>query len=104
MAKGIAETLRMIRSGLGWQKDFDAKQTEPAVADRPSPSFLGHVSLAIKGIRKGNAWQKKFGARAPKNGDVAPEFKLSDVNGENQIRLSQFFGHGPIALVFGSFT
>jgi len=50
------------------------------------------------------AWQKKFDARAPKVGDVAPDFELRDVKGENPVRLSDFRGRKPVALIFGSFT
>jgi peroxiredoxin len=50
------------------------------------------------------AWQKKYDALAPKPGDVAPDFELRDVNGENPIRLSDFRGQKPVVLVFGSFT
>lgn len=50
------------------------------------------------------AWQKKFDARAPKVGDLAPDFQLSDINGENPVRLSDFKGRKPVALMFGSFT
>jgi hypothetical protein len=35
---------------------------------------------------------------------VAPEFELLDVNGENPVRLSNFRGVKPVALVLGSFT
>lgn len=59
---------------------------------------------AYKGIRKGNTWQKKFNPKAPKAGDLAPDFELWDVKGENPIRLSQFFDEKPVALIFGSFT
>lgn len=50
------------------------------------------------------AWQKKFDAHAPKVGDVAPDFLLSDTNGENPIRLSDFRDKKPVGLIFGSFT
>ena len=55
-------------------------------------------------IKKEKAWQKKFDAHAPKVGDLAPDFELADVNGENRVRLSDFNGRKPVALVFGSFT
>jgi len=35
---------------------------------------------------------------------VAPDFELRDVNNENAVRLSDFRGKKPVALVFGSFT
>jgi hypothetical protein len=55
-------------------------------------------------IKKEKAWQKKYDAHAPKVGKLAPDFELNDVNGENPVRLSDFKGHKPVALVFGSFT
>ena len=48
--------------------------------------------------------QKQLNAAAPNVGDLAPDFELMDVNGENPIRLSSFQGQKPVALVFGSFT
>ncbi len=50
------------------------------------------------------AWQKRYDALAPKAGDVAPDFELHDVNGENPVRLSGFQGQKPVALIFGSYT
>ena len=55
-------------------------------------------------IKKEKAWQKKHDANAPKVGDLAPDFELADVNGENLVRLSDFRDRKPVALVFGSFT
>ena len=50
------------------------------------------------------AWQTKYDARAPKIGDLAPDFELSDASGENSVHLSDSHGEKPVALVFGSFT
>lgn len=50
------------------------------------------------------AWQKKYDAGAPKQGDPAPDFELRDVDDEHCVRLSDFQGHKPVALVFGSLT
>ena len=50
------------------------------------------------------AWHKRYGPLAPNVGDMAPDFELRDVNGENAVRLSDFRGKKPVALVFGSFT
>jgi hypothetical protein len=50
------------------------------------------------------AWQKRYDAHASKAGDPAPDFQLSDVNGENPVRLSDLYSEGPVALVFGIFT
>ncbi len=55
-------------------------------------------------IKKEKAWQKKYDANAPKVGDLAPDFELADTSGENFVRLSDFQGRKPVALVFGSFT
>ncbi|MBE9475221.1 MAG: redoxin domain-containing protein [Chloroflexi bacterium] len=55
-------------------------------------------------IKKEKAWQKKYDASAPKVGDQAPDFELADTSGENLVRLSDFKGRKPVALVFGSFT
>ncbi|MBI2954138.1 MAG: hypothetical protein HYY30_07480 [Chloroflexi bacterium] len=61
------------------------------------PSIIQHW-------KKSKAWQRQHDALAPKPGDVAPAFELRDVNGENPIRLSDFRGQKPVALIFGSFT
>ncbi|MCP4542169.1 MAG: redoxin domain-containing protein [Chloroflexi bacterium] len=37
-------------------------------------------------------------------GDVAPDFELRDINGENPVHLSDLNGKKPVALIFGSFT
>ncbi len=50
------------------------------------------------------ARQKQLDALAPKVGDVAPDFELHDVNGKNPLRLSDFQGKKPVALIFGSYT
>jgi len=49
-------------------------------------------------------WQQEFNTAAPKMGEIAPDFELRDVNGENTVRLSDFHGVKPVALLFGSFT
>ncbi len=54
--------------------------------------------------RESKAWQKRYDALAPKAGDVAPDFELHDVNGENPVRLSDFQGQKPVALIVGSYT
>ena len=54
--------------------------------------------------QQGKTWQKHFDALAPKVGDVAPDFELRDTNGENPVRLFDFRGQKPVALIFGSFT
>ena len=48
--------------------------------------------------------QKKLNNLAPKVGDLAPVFTLSDNSGSESITHSDFRGKKPVALVFGSFT
>jgi peroxiredoxin len=48
--------------------------------------------------------QKELNTNAPKMGDMAPDFTLNDVEGQNSVTLSNFRGKKPVALVFGSFT
>ena len=58
----------------------------------------------IRGRNQMRAWQKQYNPRAPKAGDVAPDFELCDVNSKNSIRLSDFRDRKPVALIFGSYT
>lgn len=58
----------------------------------------------IVGLKDSIAWHKRYGPQAPKTGDLAPDFELRDIGGQNPVRLSGFRGRRPVALVFGSFT
>ncbi len=49
-------------------------------------------------------WLEKYDARAPKSGDLAPDFELRDVNGDNPVHLYDLIGEKPVGLIFGSFT
>lgn len=49
-------------------------------------------------------WQLSNDVEAPKVGDLAPDFELQDPSGESTVRLSDFRGKRPVALVFGSYT
>ena len=48
--------------------------------------------------------QKVLDAQAPKVGNLAPDFTLSDISGTESVTLSGFRGKKPVALVFGSYT
>ena len=48
--------------------------------------------------------QKKLNAKAPRVGDMAPDFILYDIEGKNSVTISSFRGKKPVALVFGSYT
>jgi len=58
----------------------------------------------MKYIKIEKAWQKKYNRSAPNNGDAAPDFELTDSEAASSVRLSEFTGKKPVALVFGSFT
>ncbi len=58
----------------------------------------------IRYRRQHKNWQEQYDALAPKVGDIAPDFELRDVNGNNPFRLSNSIGKKPIALIFGSYT
>jgi hypothetical protein len=49
-------------------------------------------------------WQLEHDPMSPKVGDLAPDFELQDPEGVTRIRLSDFRGRRPVALVFGSYT
>lgn len=50
------------------------------------------------------SWQRELDARAPRVGEIAPDFELRDRDGARPLRLSSLRGDRPVALVFGSFT
>ncbi len=50
------------------------------------------------------AWQRSLDPKSPKVGDLAPDFELQDPEGNVRVRLSDFRGQRPVALVFGSYT
>lgn len=49
-------------------------------------------------------WQLSNDRGAPKVGDLAPDFELQDPSGSAAVRLADFRGVRPVALVFGSYT
>jgi hypothetical protein len=49
-------------------------------------------------------WQLERDPESPKLGNLAPDFELQSPDGETQVRLSDFRGKRPVALVFGSYT
>ena len=62
------------------------------------------MAKTIQNRSEAKAWHEMYDSLAPKAGDVAPDFELRDIQGENPVRLSGFRGQRPVALVFGSFT
>ncbi|MFT5444149.1 MAG: hypothetical protein ACI8W3_003201 [Myxococcota bacterium] len=49
-------------------------------------------------------WQLANDLQAPKVGELAPDFELQDPAGATAVRLSDFRGKRPVALIFGSYT
>jgi hypothetical protein len=64
----------------------------------------GAMKGVLKGMKESRAWHRRFGPFAPQAGDLALDFELCDAAGVNPVRLSDFRGRCPVALVFGSFT
>ena len=58
----------------------------------------------LKNRHEATTWQKKFDEQAPKVGDLAPDFELHDLSGDERVRLSDFRQQKSVALIFGSFT
>jgi peroxiredoxin len=58
----------------------------------------------IQDRTEASSWQKKYDALAPRVGDPAPDFTLSDISGKNSLKLSNYQGSKAVALIFGSFT
>lgn len=49
-------------------------------------------------------WQLERDPQSPKLGNLAPDFELQSPDGVTRVRLSDFRGKRPVALVFGSYT
>ena len=62
------------------------------------------MAKTIQNRNEAKKWHETYDPLAPKAGDQAPNFELRDLNGKNPLRLSDFRGQRPVALVFGSFT
>lgn len=68
-------------------------------------SELFNNAKTVKKYRtKSHKLQVKLDKKAPKTGDLAPDFTLFDVTGTQSVTLSDFRGQKPVALVFGSYT
>lgn len=62
------------------------------------------LSHTIHDRAEARAWQQEHESGAPRIGEIAPDFELSDASGDVTIRLSQLCATKPVALIFGSFT
>jgi hypothetical protein len=68
------------------------------------PSILNDITSTIKTKRELGPIMRKLDRAAPKAGDMAPDFTLSDATGKSPVTLSQFRGERPVVLFFGSYT
>ena len=66
--------------------------------------LLDDVKFIVQYRKKYVRLQKNLDRKAPKAGDLAPDFSLSDVTGKISVRLSDFRGKKPVGLIFGSYT
>ncbi len=68
--------------------------------------FLPQLSLAQQQQqqrRRGGSMFEGFEDRAPTAGEIAPDFTLKTLEGE-EFTLSEAFAKGPVVIEFGSFT
>ena len=70
-------------------------------ADTTRSRSFGDPQEALK---EAKAWQEKYDVNSPNPGEQAPDFSLTDTSGNHTIRLSDFQGQKPVALIFGSFS
>ena len=66
--------------------------------------LLSDAKFVFRFRKKAMKSQRMLDAQAPKAGDLAPDFTLSDISGTESVTLSDFRGKKPVALVFGSYT
>jgi peroxiredoxin len=66
--------------------------------------LLSDAKCIVQHRRRVMPIQKQLDRQAPKAGDLAPDFTLTDSSAAETVTLSQFRGVTPVALVFGSYT
>lgn len=54
--------------------------------------------------RRGGRRGARTNDKAPKIGDLAPDFTLKSLDGKSETQLSKFKGSKPVVLFFGSYT
>jgi hypothetical protein len=65
---------------------------------------LSLTSLWAQGPSGKKAADRKRGEDRVRENDVAPDFELKTTDGKTLVKLSDFRGKKPVALVFGSYT
>lgn len=108
----ISVSLWLTRPTMSATPQASADESkEKTVADEqaatsPDEEFIRRMENSPPEERVPN-WSnvKKLMARkAPKVGEVAPDFALKTLDGAERIALSQFAGKQPVVLIFGSYT
>lgn len=89
-------TVADLQSAL-FPPDPPKKGPEKGGSSPEGPTPLG----LLQGFASGELGSIEEG---PAVGQQAPDFELSDHQGNQRIRLSQFRGQKPVVLIFGSFT
>ncbi|MBM3215459.1 hypothetical protein FJZ36_11150 [Candidatus Poribacteria bacterium] len=62
------------------------------------------MNATVQTLAGAREWQRVHELHAPKVGEPAPDFELSEPDGTQPVRLSALCPTRPVALVFGSFT
>ena len=66
--------------------------------------LISDLNFILKFRKETMRQLRELDRAAPKVGDLAPDFTLSDVSGTQSITLSDFRREKPVALAFGSYT
>ena len=84
-------------------KDRDGKLTSTDFLAGENGRKSGRGRNRVRGRRQRKI-DRFTNARAPKPGDVAPDFNLKPADSKKRVRLSSFRRKKPVALIFGSYT
>lgn len=90
---------RLTAEDFDWPAAPQPKSPPPTNAKKEGsgPS----LAVLLKGLATGELGSPFEG---PDVGELAPDFALHTHDGKKVIRLSQYRGHKPVVLIFGSFT
>jgi hypothetical protein len=83
-------------------EDLRAALFPPEPPRKPGPpSDLPSQAILLQGLLTGELGSASEG---PRLGEMGPDFTLTTHDGKKQVTLSQYRGHRPVVLIFGSFT
>ena len=63
-----------------------------------------HLDNVPDGVRRALLHVIQRDEQGPTRGELAPDFNLKLLGSDDRVRLSEFRGRHPVALVFGSYT